>query len=285
LARGAVDGGGRMSRRRNIEVHRRNLGEIREIMNSMKSLAYIETRKLTKRLAAQRAVVASIETAARDFLSFFPGAAVPRSGSESIRLVVGTERGFCGDLNQLLWRHATAAAQKETPERLVVVGRKLHGLFEDDSRVAAFVDGAETAEEVASVLIRVVAELSALQARHGVSTVSLTYLGAEHEPKTVRLLPSFADEALSQEFAYPPVLNLPAPEFLLALTDQYLFAALNEILYSALMEENHRRVTHLDGAVNHLDEQMERLGRRLNELRQEEIIEEIEIILLSAVSS
>jgi F-type H+-transporting ATPase subunit gamma len=274
-----------MSRRRNIDVHRRNLGEIREIMNSMKSLAYIETRKLTKRLAAQRAVVASIETAARDFLSFFPNAPPSRPDSESIRLVIGTERGFCGDLNQRLWQHATAAAQDAAPERLLVVGRKLHGLFEDDSRVAAFLDGAETAEEVATVLNRIVAELSALQTQHAIVPVSLTYVGMEHEPRTMRLLPAFADQAASQEFAYPPVLNLSAPELLLALTDQYLLAALNEILYSALMEENHRRVTHLDGAVNHLDEQMERLGRRLNELRQEEIIEEIEIILLSAVSS
>ena len=280
-----------MSRRRNIEVHKRNLGEIREIMNSMKSLAYIETRKLTKRIAAQRAVVESIETAARDFLSFHPQAKSRRS-SESVRLVVGTERGFCGDLNQQLRRDvaAPAEARDAAPEggagqqHLIIVGRKLHALFEDDGRVAAFVDGAETAEEVAAVLNRVVAELSALQQHHGVLAVSLTYVGAEREPITVQVLPSFTGSAPAPRFANPPVLNLPPPEFLLAITDQYLFAALNEILYAALMEENHRRVTHLDGAVSHLDEQAEQLGRRLNELRQEEIIEEIEVILLSATS-
>ena len=272
-----------MSRRRNIEVHRRNLGEIREIMNSMKSLAYIETRKLTKRIAAQRAVVASIETAAQDFLSFYPRAEAP-AATGSVQLLIGTERGFCGDLNQQLWRHVAAeGADQKAAEHLIVVGRKLHTLFESDARVAAFVQGAETAEEVATVLNRIVVELSALQQRqHGVLPVALTYLGAERDPVTVQVLPPFVRPAERPRFRHPPVLNLTPAAFLLAITDQYLFAALNEILYGALMEENHRRVTHLDAAVDHLDEQTERLGRRLNQLRQEEIIEEIEVILLSA---
>ena len=275
-----------MSRRRNIEVHRRNLGEIREIMNSMKSLAYIETRKLTKRMAAQRAVVASIETAAQDFLSFYPRAGAAAASSAIVRLVIGTERGFCGDLNHQLVRQVAADTAQDRPaQHLVVVGRKLHVLFEDDARVAAFVDGAETAEEVATVLNRIVTELSSLQQRHGVLPVSLTYVGAERDPVTVQVLSPFAGGRKPPRYAHPPLLNLSPTEFLLAITDQYLFAALNEILYAALMEENHRRVTHLDAAVNHLDEQTEQLGRKLNALRQEEIIEEIEVILLSAASS
>jgi F-type H+-transporting ATPase subunit gamma len=50
------------------------------------------------------------------------------------------------------------------------------------------------------------------------------------------------------------------------------------------MVENHRRMTHLDRAVRHLDEKSHELSRRCNALRQEEIIEEIEVILLSAAS-
>jgi F-type H+-transporting ATPase subunit gamma len=252
-------------------------------MNSMKSLAYIETRKLGKRLDAQRAVVSSVEAAARDFLSFHPAIAAEASATaDSVELVIGTERGFCGDLNQQLQRHVAAERSGGTaPRHLVVVGRKLHALFEDDARVAAWLAGAETAEEVAAVLNRVVEELSGLQQRYGPLSVSIVYCGAE-QPDTIGLLPPFRDEPAAPRFAYRPVLNLSPPELLLAITDQYLFAALNEILYAALMEENHRRVMHLDGAVSHLDRQTEQLGRRLNALRQEEIIEEIEVILLSA---
>lgn len=48
------------------------------------------------------------------------------------------------------------------------------------------------------------------------------------------------------------------------------------------MAETQRRVAHLDNAVRHLDERLDALQRRSNQLRQEEIIEEIEVILLGA---
>ena len=47
------------------------------------------------------------------------------------------------------------------------------------------------------------------------------------------------------------------------------------------MAENHRRMTLLEGAVRRLDDESTELARRYNMLRQEEIIEEIEVILLS----
>ena len=55
-------------------------------------------------------------------------------------------------------------------------------------------------------------------------------------------------------------------------------------LFESLMAENQRRVQHLDQAGHHLEQRMEELGKRRNMLRQEEIIEEIEVILLSAAS-
>ena len=57
---------------------------------------------------------------------------------------------------------------------------------------------------------------------------------------------------------------------------------MHELLYVSLMTENHRRMMHLEGAVKHLDEESDKLARQYNALRQEEITEEIEIILLSA---
>jgi len=51
------------------------------------------------------------------------------------------------------------------------------------------------------------------------------------------------------------------------------------------MIENQQRIQHLENAVHHLDDQTEELGRKINALRQEEIIEEIEVILLNASSN
>jgi F-type H+-transporting ATPase subunit gamma len=56
------------------------------------------------------------------------------------------------------------------------------------------------------------------------------------------------------------------------------------MLYTSLMMENHQRVAHLEGAVKHLGGESAELASKCNGLRQEEIIEEIEVILLSAAS-
>ena len=56
------------------------------------------------------------------------------------------------------------------------------------------------------------------------------------------------------------------------------------MLYTSLMAENQQRVAHLEGAVKHLDDESAELVRQCNTLRQAEIIEEIEVILLSADS-
>ena len=65
------------------------------------------------------------------------------------------------------------------------------------------------------------------------------------------------------------------------MAEQYLFAALHELLYTSLMAENERRTKHMDAAVRRLEQTSTELSRRRNLLRQEEITEEIEVIMLS----
>lgn len=277
-----------MSRRHELERHRHSLGEIREIMNAMKTLAYMETRKVARFLNAQQAVVDNIEAAAADFITFHSDA-LPETETEiPVYLLIGTERGFCGDINQSLLRQFEAAQQHTAPgvtARLLAVGHKLHTLLQDDGRVSAFIDGTNVAEEIDTVLEQVVHELVSLQSQLGALTLYAFYHGGENGIVMNRLMPPFQTLHHTEiSYAHPPVLNLSPADFLLELTDHYLFAALNEMLYSSLMAENDRRVSHLEGAVQHLDDESATLLRKGNALRQEEITEEIEVILLSADS-
>ena len=66
------------------------------------------------------------------------------------------------------------------------------------------------------------------------------------------------------------------------LTEHYLFTLIHWLLYTSLVAENRQRVAHLDSAIRHLDNRSLQLTHLNNVLRQEEIIEEIEVILLSA---
>lgn len=275
-----------MSRRRSLEEHRHSLGEIQEIMDSMKTLAYMETRKLTRFLDAQQQAVKSVEHAAADLLHFYPDVLPNSENIPTVCLLIGSERGFCGDFNHVLLDRLEGEPQY-AQAGIIAVGHKLCTLLDDDPRILLALDGAGIAEEVTSQLNHLVNKLSQLQQARGPMSLVCLYHETPEQIRQQRLLPPFHNlPVLSVEttkaFRHPPLLHQSARELLVELTEHYLFSVLFEVLYTSLMAENHHRVAHLEGAVRHLEDEAEELTRACNVLRQEEITEEIEVILLGA---
>lgn len=274
-----------MSRRREVEGKLHSLQEIKGIMTSMKNISLVETHKLRRLLASQQSVVRGIEEVAEDFLQFQPAFRVPSPSLLHLYLLIGAERGFCGDFNERLLKttERALAADSGIEARCLAVGRKLCAALEGDPRVLAFLAGPSVVAEVPAILSRVLESLGALQAEHGPASLSIIHHTAEQEEiPTVRLLPPFQETPAKQRrFASPPRLYLPAALFFAGLVEHYLFAALNEIFYTSLMAEHLHRVQHLDAATHRLEEQAAELSLKRNTLRQEEITEEIEVILLS----
>lgn len=276
-----------MTRRRELERRRHTLEETREILGSMKTLAYMETRKLDRGLDAQRSLVSRIEALAADFLGFYPAKVERPRASKRVYLLVGSERGFCGDFNQSLveeWASIAGKAAVEAPQG-IVTGRKLGALLERDPRVHSLVEGTSVVEEIDSTLGTVIQTLARLQVREGAMALTVLYNDPEVD-QVVRsdVLPPFSEYgSVVPQFTDPPLLNLSPASFFDELVSHCLFARLRMILYTSLMAENARRMQHLEGALQHLDKRAAELQRRSNTLRQEEIIEEIEVILLSTV--
>jgi len=271
-----------MSRSRKLQLHVAQIEEIRTILNSMKNLAFIETHKLTRLVTSQEQVVANIEQAARDFLYFYRREPEPTvAGSGRIGIVLGSERGFCGDFNERLIDLAAA----ENYSGLVAVGSRLVGRLEScGPHTAATLPGANVAEEVPAILDRLIDSVQFLQKESGHSILTVAY----HDYKAGKmrqrqLLPPVwpAKDGTRQRGA-PPLLNLEPAEFFAEVVHHYLFASLHEIFYLSLMAENQSRQQHLDGAVRHLEDEMVRLRRKAQIVRQEEITEEIEVILLNS---
>jgi F-type H+-transporting ATPase subunit gamma len=153
----------------------------------------------------------------------------------------------------------------------------------EDPRVVARVDGPSVAEEVPRLLQVIVDQLTALDDSQQPVMVSCLYHEDPDEVRIRQLLPPFRPRAgPSEHFAHPPVLNQSPQAILAGLSEHYVFATLHKMLYTSLWAENTRRVAHLEGAVRHLDQQSGELTRQSHALRQEEIIEEIEVMLLSA---
>ncbi len=281
-----------MSRRHELEQHLQVLGEIRDIMSAMKNLSFMEVRKLTRFLSTQRRVVASMESAAADFLGFHPHLLARQENARNVYLLLGSERGFCGDFNEALLLALESHRQSHPEEQaaVIVMGYRLSatvmGKLADDPRVAAHLDGPAVVEEVQPVLKRLVDTLDASQNRRD-SFHPLRLTVFHHHPDksevNVSVFQPFRQfEEKTAHFGHPPLLNLPPPAFLTELVNHYLFAALHELFYSSLMAENTRRLQHMDNAIHRIEKDSMELSLKKNRLRQEEITEEIEVIMLSA---
>jgi F-type H+-transporting ATPase subunit gamma len=275
-----------MTRRHEIDSRLHSLEDIGKIMRSMKNLAYMETRKLARFLDSQRLVVDGIEEAARDFLGHFPDLLHPAPPGDTLYLAIGAERGFCGSFNESV-RDAiprTGDGQATEAWPLVAVGDRLSVLLTDDAQLVARVPGAAAAEEVPAVLGRVVPVLTRIGEERGIRSIRVVHWDPETEGVRVEaLLPAFDSAREIERPAYPnpPLLNLEPDRLLASLVEHHVFAALQAHLFGSLMAENRQRVRHLEGALSRVDDRVQELRQRRNLLRQEEITEEIELILLN----
>lgn len=275
-----------MSRRQDLQRHRHGLAEIINILSAMKMLSYMETHKLSEFIDAQHRVFDAISHVAHDFLSFYPQPLAEQSEVTPVYLLIGSERGFCGDFNQELITafEQSLALPPDVKPRLITVGRKLYNLAQDNRYLHAHVNGPNVVEEVPAVLEQTVDILTQLQQQYPLmSLYSIYHSGTEPSIATEKLLPPFQQKPPQAEhFQTPPQLNLSPTDFLLGVAEQYLFAALHELLYTSLAEENRRRIMHLEGAVKHLERKADELAQHCNVLRREEITEEIEVLLLNS---
>lgn len=274
-----------MTRRHEQVVHSRKLGEIRNIMNSMKTLAIMETHKLERLLATQLNMSETIEKMAADFLCFYPQVLPRVEPLLTTILLIGSERGFCGNFNDRLAREIdlTLAEFIHNDTRLIAVGSKLHPLLKTLKKNIDFVKGANVVDDI----YRVAGELTVRLADYPQPTALyvLHHKNQKNDLALVKLLPPFKQptDAIIK-YSNPPLLNLSDRDFFLELTEHFLLHALHQALYVSLLIENQQRIQHLEGATHHLDDKTDELKRKINALRQEEIIEEIEVILLNATS-
>jgi len=274
-----------MTKRHEAERHLQSLDEIRNIMGSMKTLALLETRKLTRFLATQQQVVRNIETMADDFRSYYSVGHALAPQARDVYLLLGSERGFCGDFNEMLLDALDERLQQNgvADPLLIAVGRKLHQRLDGDARLVSSLDGASVVEAVEAILGQLVEELARLQQQYGPFRLSVIHHAAETASVlTDQIMPPFQQAAPPPRLGHAPRLNLTPEDFYSEMLDQYLFASLYFLIYTSLMAESRRRMQHLEGAIRRLDEQAAELNLRRNTLRQEEITEEIEVILLSA---
>lgn len=278
-----------MSKRSQIQHHVQKLGEIGDIMRAMRNVSFMETHKLARFLNQQRQVLASIEQACADFGSFYPECYIEADHMNRLFLAIGSERGFCGDFNDSIVTalHVQQAKLGSEPTQVLLVGSRLVTKIGNDCpNVAGHLEAPSVVEEVQSVLMAVVEKLMSMHS-NAVTSPQLIVTVLYHEDGTdgvtIREVPpvgAFRKQVSPEGF--PPLIQLRKENLYAELAQHYLWAQMHHIFYSSLMAENRSRLRHMEQAIQRLEEKTADLQRHQNILRQEEITEEIEVIMLNA---
>lgn len=273
-----------MTLRHDIEERLRSLKDISEIMDAMRNLSVIETRRIGRFLANHQRVVDSIAAAGADFASAY-GAELSRAPATCrVILGFGSQRGFCGDFNETLAQAVDDHVQRNSGHeiRLIAVGSKFDAALARHHHRTAFVEAPAVAQEIEPALSELVKALTEINTACG--PISVDVIHHSHKQSEVirsQLLPPFGGYIHSKPRSHPPLLHVAPVDFYSGLVDHYLFAALHGFFYTSLMAEHSRRAQHLESAIKRLQDKSTLLARKRNMLRQEEITEEIEVMMLN----
>lgn len=265
------------------------LDELRQIVQAMKNIAFVELQRVARVRPAQQqaaqAVMQALRTLPADPQAAAEAAGASRKGAIAW-LVVGAERGFCGAFNARL-AHAVSELREQQPTaRVLVASHRVLDLLAEAGQGGGVVGlpGCAAAEEADAVLDEWLAAI----ARHASDCRELWLLHtADSGLARLRLWPepespAQPSGARARQAARPsPGHHLPIPVLRGALRQQALRLVLQGGLYASLEQENHWRLMQMQRAQDHLDELGKTLQRRYAALRQADITNELETLVSS----
>ncbi len=259
-----------MSQRREIEARLALYEDLTGILGAMRSFALAELRKVGKREATQQLLVQNLLEALRDVAFALPLAEKP---DEDIWLLFGSVRGFCGSFNEDVLRCWQEHANQQ--QSVILVGERLHDLVPENG-LTFRVAGANGGLDASATIERMLPALAEWrQKRRGVPGLVACFRD-ERGARSQRLLPPVDEKPRAAGF--PPSIYASAAETAAGIAEHFLFHQMLAILLRSIRVENHMRLMQMENALRHLDEGGSELLRQRNRLRQEEIVEEIELM-------
>ena len=270
-----------MARWRELGRHITALNDIGTILSAMRSLAFIEMRRLGDGAARRVETLAAIHRAIDHLVASYP-AARPSSGPErDVIVLVGSERGLCGDFDAVVASHEYATQDHGDGLR-IAVGSRLGQLLDERGIAHRALTGAAVIEDVPDVLSNMVAALRNSAHDEHEHTVGLVVVHHDDDGavRAERVLPIPVSAISPPALLARPLLQLTPPRLYEMLVEYYVFAALHVALLASLLAENRRRQDQMSSALDRLHLRVDDLDRHRRQARQEAITEEIEIILL-----
>jgi len=252
--------------------------DLDEIISAMRNLAQVELVRLDKARQRQQALFGTCQQAMANLQHHFPEQPPsPSSSSKAMLLVLGSERGFCGGFNEQVAQHfATLDPDQFGP--VLVVGSRLANKLADHHSLSAL-PAAVSIDEALPVMQSITDNLIA----QGLPRQLHVLYHDRSASQLIQLLPAvpLATAPAPQPATISPSLqiNLKLEQLQQELQWQYLQQGLMLYLVTSLQTENRWRLQQMEGARDHLENLSLELRKRINSQRQQEIVEEIEVIL------
>ncbi len=292
--------------------------ELHSLVRTMKALAAVNIRHLERAVESLDGFQQTVELGLRAVLggarkTELSARVAPRSASAAI--VMGSDQGMCGQLNEQIARLVdatvgrsahpgptdTAMLNRSPPfveesvsggttirsgqGPLMVIGQRVASRLEDlGFRIDVALPVAASTVGITPLVNNILVHLDSWHARQRVDRVVVFY--AEHisraafEPRRLDLLPLDRQwlEALQQE-KWPtrsvPAWSLDTGQLFSSLVRQYLFVALFRACAETLASENASRLAAMRGAERNISERITELTQAFHQTRQMAITEEL----------
>ncbi|WP_392537216.1 FoF1 ATP synthase subunit gamma [Legionella sp. 227] len=275
-----------MTKKTRFKAHLQTLNKIGTMMTAMRNLSFIEMNRVTKCLATQEKMNAMIQQMGIDFLSSYPQLLTQMEVVESnVYILIGAERGFCGGFNDNLVRYLETHLLHHSINnpKIIIVGQKLAAKMMNDQRVIQVIAGPNTVDEISNIILNVINALTLVFTQLKLSSWNIVFnkkIKTRVEATVKQPFMEFRNIKQS-DFTISPQLNLSHQQFMIEFMNQYVFFMLYSLFYQSFFAENYNRANHLDSALERLQNKVTCLTHSINLLRQEEITQEIQNIMLS----
>ncbi|MHB1869551.1 MAG: F0F1 ATP synthase subunit gamma [Steroidobacteraceae bacterium] len=269
-----------MTRLAEIQSHVANIGELRDVVGAMRSLAGMRVQESQHALPGIRSYAHAMATAVGAALLLMPqtGARDDRRRRSRALIVCTSEHGFVGGFNERMLAAAETALRPS--DLLVLLGSRGAALaFERGLKITWSTPMATRLAGTPDAVNRLTSELYARIARGEVEQVDVLFgrysQGTAADVEHRQLLPLERSRLADAREREPPLHNLRPGLLLEKLMAEYVFALLTEAAVESLASENAARFAAMESAHDNVEKKLAGLEERARQARQTEITEEL----------
>lgn len=276
-----------MTRLAEIQARIGSMGELRDIVGAMRSLAGMRVQETQQALPSIRRYAEAVATALASTFALLPEPAPERHADQERRafILCAAEHGFVGGFNERLVDAAEAALEPE--DSLFVLGSRGAALaLERRRRIIWSRPMATRLGGVPETIRHLSAALYARIASGEIARVEVIFARYRQgsTPATERhlLLPLDLTSLAAKRARQPPLHNLKPIALHEKLMVEYVFALLTEAAVESIASENAARFAAMESAHDNVSKKLEELRQAEREARQSEITTELLDLIIGA---